>query len=329
MDKANAIKRSFIKGSVNRKFGETAERLRNIARTISVFKVNEKTDTTEIESEVKRVMNRIDDLDRNINENIDKRSLNKLIKQPSRRKMRSHANEKGKEIIIVEESERVGAISQNNLGKAETLFQDAHWYLIGEGTRKDVERAIDLYEESAKLGNADAYLALGNIYEKGLGVRADLEAAADHYKMAAEYGKPLALYKIGQFIEKRVIQYNTKKESIEQMFENYTNAIEAGSVEAKIRIAQIYEKGEYGVVVDKKKALQLYQDAADHEEAMNSIGFFLYERGDLKRAADFFRKSADKGNATGLNNLGTWYELGKGVETNTAKAFELYEEAAK
>jgi len=126
MDKANAIKRSFIKGSVNRKFGETAERLRNIARTISVFKVNEKTDTTEIESEVKRVMNRIDDLDRNINENIDKRSLNKLIKQPSRRRMRSSANEKGKEIIIVEESERVGAISQNNLGKAEMLFQDAH-----------------------------------------------------------------------------------------------------------------------------------------------------------------------------------------------------------
>ena len=106
------------------------------------------------------------------------------------------------------------------------------------------------------------------------------------------------------------------------------NAIECGSIEARMRIAQIYENGEYSVVIDKEKALQLYQESTS-EEAMNGIGSIYYEKGDYKKALEYFKKSAEKGNQIGLNNLGTWYELGKGVNTNITKAIECYEESAK
>lgn len=76
------------------------------------------------------------------------------------------------------------------------------------------------------------------------------------------------------------------------------------------------------------KALDLYQSVVDVEsEAMNSIGWEWYKRGDYKKAVELFSKASDL--ASAINNLGTWYELGKGVEKDVLRAYDLYEEAAK
>lgn len=36
------------------------------------------------------------------------------------------------------------------------LLMDAHSYFYGEGVERDVEKAHDLYDESATIGNAEA-----------------------------------------------------------------------------------------------------------------------------------------------------------------------------
>ena len=90
--------------------------------------------------------------------------------------------------------------------------------LLAKVQNKDIEKAIDLYEESAKLGNWDANLALGNIYEKGIGIKVDLDMASYFYKAAAQLKHPYALFKAGQFIEKGIGQYKSQEEANEQMF---------------------------------------------------------------------------------------------------------------
>ena len=91
----------------------------------------------------------------------------------------------------------------------------------------------------------------------------------------------------------------------------------------------MYEDGEFGVIVNKQKAYELYQDIPDREESMNSIGLLLYNKNQYESAAEWYRKWSEKGNPTALNNLGTCYELGNGVQQNITKAYEVYEEAAK
>lgn len=71
-------------------------------------------------------------------------------------------------------------------------------------------------------------------------------------------------------------------------------------------MAQICENGEYGIKVDKNKALEYYEKVADVEpEAMVSIGSEFYQRNEYGQAVILFEKAAKSGNNTAINNLGT------------------------
>jgi TPR repeat protein len=63
---------------------------------------------------------------------------------------------------------------------------------------------------------------------------------------------------------------------------------------------------------------------------MNALGSLHYnETKDYKQAAEWFKKAADRGFTRALNNLGTCYELGHGVEKDRDMAFKLYKESAE
>ncbi|GBC20869.2 kinase-like domain-containing protein [Rhizophagus irregularis DAOM 181602=DAOM 197198] len=89
-----------------------------------------------------------------------------------------------------------------------------------------------------------------------------------------------------------------------------------------------------GISVDKQKAFELYQKAADLE---NSFGInflaYHYEKGietniNSQKAFELYQKAADLGYLPGINNLGRCYENGIGTNINQQKAFELYQKAA-
>jgi hypothetical protein len=61
-------------------------------------------------------------------------------------------------------------------------------YELGEGVDQDMTKAFELYEQSALLGNSTAMYNLGNCYKCARGVLKDLEKAKDWYTKAAEKG---------------------------------------------------------------------------------------------------------------------------------------------
>ncbi|GES93565.1 kinase-like domain-containing protein [Rhizophagus clarus] len=89
-----------------------------------------------------------------------------------------------------------------------------------------------------------------------------------------------------------------------------------------------------GTDIDKKKAFELYQKAADlgNADGINNLGdCYLDGIGtdiDKKKAFELYQKAADLGDASGIYNLGYCYLDGIGTDIDKKKAFELFQKAA-
>lgn len=60
-----------------------------------------------------------------------------------------------------------------------------------------------------------------------------------------------------------------------------------------------------------EEAEKLYQDGKNH-----------YRNSDYEKAAEYYRKAAEKGHLDAQYNLGIMYETGEGVPQNNAEALE-------
>lgn len=79
-------------------------------------------------------------------------------------------------------------------------------------------------------------------------------------------------------------------------------------------------------------AIRKYEEAAaeGHVLAMNALGSLYYnEMSDYEQAAEWFKKASEKGCTRSLNNLGSCFEFGHGVEKNRDTAYQLYKESAE
>ena len=75
-----------------------------------------------------------------------------------------------------------------SLEKALALRNEARSYEHGEGVRRDQAKAIQLYCESARLGDAESQYSLGWMYANGRGISRDDATAAYFFEMAAKKG---------------------------------------------------------------------------------------------------------------------------------------------
>lgn len=87
--------------------------------------------------------------------------------------------------------------------QAQNLCYEADYIFFGfkKAEGDTLERAIQLYEESAHLGDSKAMMALGRIYENGLGTKPDFQKAYVYYDLAAAINEPFALYWLGRACE--------------------------------------------------------------------------------------------------------------------------------
>jgi TPR repeat protein len=76
--------------------------------------------------------------------------------------------------------------------QASSLVADAIALEHGEGVAKDVVKAMAIYCDAARLGDAQAQFNLGWIYANGRGVVRDDGIAAQLFQMAANSGHPQA-----------------------------------------------------------------------------------------------------------------------------------------
>jgi hypothetical protein len=77
-------------------------------------------------------------------------------------------------------------------GRIVALRTEARAYEHGEGVGRDIERAIVLYCEAARLGDAEAQFSLGWMYANGRGMARDNRMASLFFGMAAARGHEYA-----------------------------------------------------------------------------------------------------------------------------------------
>jgi hypothetical protein len=82
--------------------------------------------------------------------------------------------------------------------------------------------------------------------------------------------------------------------------------------------------------LDKKKARQLYQMAADrdHPMAQQNIGNFFRQDGKMEEALRHYKMAAEQGHSNAQCNVGFFYAKGVGVERDLDEARRWYALAA-
>jgi hypothetical protein len=76
--------------------------------------------------------------------------------------------------------------------QSQAIRIQARAYAHGEGVRKDLARALALYCEGARAGDAEAQFSLGWIYANGRGVARQDSVASYYFMLAAAQGHPQA-----------------------------------------------------------------------------------------------------------------------------------------
>jgi TPR repeat protein len=172
------------------------------------------------------------------------------------------------------------------------------------GVEVDEAKALELYEEAAKLGNPDAMMKLAWAYSTGrdLGVEEDKEKGLKLYEEAAALGDPDAQWTLASGYEDGDFGEVDKVKALEL----YTLAAGNDNPDALVRLAKAHSPGgNLGVEVDDAKVTEL-----------------------KAKALEVYRLAAKDGDSYALLRLAQAHLPGGdlGVEADDAKAIELFKE---
>jgi TPR repeat protein len=189
---------------------------------------------------------------------------------------------------------------------------------ILENNKKNHQEAFIWYKKAAELNHGTSQLILANMYQNGLGVEKDNIEAKKWFEEAIKNNVENAEYGFAEFLETN----GDKTKAVDLYKEASTN----DSVLANYKLANIYLK-------DKNKkhlAMDLFKKAAEkeHHPAQQKLASLYNAKKDYKKAAFWYKKSADNGNIEAQYSLGVLYLKGLGVEKDLDKATLLFIQAA-
>lgn len=115
-----------------------------------------------------------------------------------------------------------------------------------------------------------------------------------------------------------------------EAFDRYQDLAERGSAKAQLVLAGMLADGT-GTTCNLAESESWYKRAAEAglPEAQYRLGYVYYQRKDYSDALNCYQKAASQGYLPALWRLAWLYREGKGVTANNAKAYELFDEAAK
>jgi TPR repeat protein len=193
-------------------------------------------------------------------------------------------------------------------GDARAQYIAGMMYLFGQGTRRDIPRAVKWLEQSADAKLPQALVALAGLSDVGLGVPLDIARADQLRQQAALVGNPTAR---GQIDDDRRMpgQRDFRRASLLTELQQYAKALpyakraaQAGSANAQLLLGRAYHFG-LGMPVDKSAALALYQqsDARGLADGSRAVAY-MYEFGegigvDRKKALHYYDRAAPRGSS--------------------------------
>lgn len=194
-------------------------------------------------------------------------------------------------------------------------------------------------ETLASHGNdAMAIVSLGSCYDRADGIDRNTDKAFELFKQAAKLGDFLALYNLGYYYFKG-ISTNPNNAEAEK------NLLEAVRKNPKFMpayqiLAQIYDKGGYGVDIDYTKAFEMYSKASEYGDKIADFNIAsYYKRGlikgvpDYKKSLEYYLKAKDYWEAhikpAGLvaHQIAEFYLYGFGMEPDLDKAIFYLKES--
>ncbi len=219
-------------------------------------------------------------------------------------------------------------------------------WLDEEGNEKQITvpvlspEAIDYWERAAELGSYTALDQLATYYEKLSHITEDEALKQQYIANALSAGQRL-LNKSDIRAYKRMARYNQEGFGIQPNLTTYKDYIfKAASLkdpESLVEKARILIKGTLAPQ-NYPEALRILNGVVKNENhdipGLYFLLGYLNEEGlgtskDTKQAFSYYMEGADRKDDKAMNNLGSMYEAGNGVDKNLTEAAKWYEEASK
>lgn len=185
---------------------------------------------------------------------------------------------------------------------------------------------LDIIQQLAELGEAQAQYLLGEMYSNGNRVKKDDKLAVQWLRRSANQGFEAAQLMLGYMCAMGMgTKYNPQ-----EALKWYHKAGEQGVSNAFLNIGTMYDAGE-GVPQSTKNAIKYYLKAAslDNHKAMNVLGICYRKIGDDIEAVKWDRRAAEGGQPHAKVNLALALLEGRGVERNAMEALKWLREAAE
>jgi len=206
----------------------------------------------------------------------------------------------------------------------------AHQHIYGNGVPKDEARGLQILEEAAAAGNAEAALKLGIRHFYGWGDLADATKARPLFERARELGHPEALYWIGKCHRDGIGVPKDRQMAYSVLEQAVTDGC-ARSM-AAVALMMVVDKGRRS---DWDRVWKLVRGsaAADDVDGVYLLGT-MYASGwgcepDPAAAIPWFRRAIDKGDDRAMYELAVLMEKGHGLQADIEGAFDLYAAAEK
>lgn len=196
----------------------------------------------------------------------------------------------------------------------------------------------ELENVAAKGVDAMAIVSLGSCYDRADGIDRNTDRAFELFKQAAQLGDFLALYNLGYYYFKGI--------STNQNYVNAeSNLLEAIQKNPKFMpafqiLAQIYDKGGFGLDINYSKAFEMYSRASECGDKIADFNIAsYYKRGlingvpDYKKSLEYYLKAKEYWEAhikpAGLvaHQIAEFYLYGFGMEPDLDKAILYLKES--
>lgn len=170
-------------------------------------------------------------------------------------------------------------------------------------------------QKAAEKGVSYSQFMLSIYYEKGFGVHKDAKKSFEWRLRAAECGDALAAEGVAVFYRDG---FGVEK-NYEQMIFWLEKAAISGQMNSLVYLGTIYQRGMYGLPIDKEKAFVLFMQAANQDDAWGAFELgecYRYGRGtkqDKNLARYWIYKAATQGLESAIE---AWREIDTGIDEN-------------
>lgn len=222
------------------------------------------------------------------------------------------------------------------------VFGTPHQQGCRAATRGKLSKAVAIWHEAARAGDADCQLALAEALWHGQGTLPDPAAALRWYEQAALAGRPLAQARLAAAYAMGIPETNLRQGKPSTAFVKDRSkarhwakmAAEQGYVDAQVLLAWLLSREEDEAARDVVGAIDWYGRALDQGSTAAMIGLAgLISAGEVpgqgpEDAFELYRKAADQGNKTAFYHLGVCLLQGTGVVADPKEAQRWLRRAA-